>query len=471
MSTRGDGSVRQPLEGGTRMTLWSGGRFEEGPAESLWRFTVDTSDRRMLVDDINGSVAHATMLGRVGLLKPDETSSILEALDAIKDEAEAETFVFLDTDEDVHSAVDRRLGEVIGEVAGKLHTGRSRNDQVALDLRLYLKRSARDRMSELAGFIRVLVDLAESVGDTIVPSYTHLQQAQAVPLAHHFLAYAWMLKRDVERFSDAGKRIDVSPLGAGASGGSSLPLDAGVSAEILGMAAVFDNSMDAVGARDVASEYVWCATQSMLHLSRLAEELLLWSTSEFGWVTFSDSYTTGSSAMPHKKNADIAELVRGKAATVVGDLAAIAALQKGLPMTYNRDLQEDKRIVFHADDTLSGSLEALGGMLSTADFHPPRPSDWVAALDLAEILVRRDVPFREAHHLVGGLVAELIARGESFSDLTPDQITGFDARFEAGDIASVDPVASVESRATHGGGSMASVTRQMDDLRAFLRDR
>lgn len=452
------------------MTLWSGGRFEEGPAESLWRFTVDTSDRRMLVDDINGSVAHATMLGRVGLLKPDETSSILEALGAIKDEAEAETFVFLDTDEDVHSAVDRRLGEVIGEVAGKLHTGRSRNDQVALDLRLYLKRSARDRMSQLAGFIRVLVELAESVGDTVVPSYTHLQQAQAVPLAHHFLAYAWMLKRDIERFSDAGKRIDVSPLGAGASGGSSLPLDAGVSAEILGMAAVFDNSMDAVGARDVASEYVWCATQSMLHLSRLAEELLLWSTSEFGWVTFSDSYTTGSSAMPHKKNADIAELVRGKAATVVGDLAAIAALQKGLPMTYNRDLQEDKRIVFHADDTLSGSLEALGGMLSTADFHPPRPSDWVAALDLAEILVRRDVPFREAHHLVGGLVAELIARGESFSDLTPDQIIGFDARFEAGDIASVDPVASVESRVTHGGGSMASVTRQMDDLRAFLRD-
>lgn len=452
------------------MTLWSGGRFEEGPAESLWRFTVDTSDRRMLVDDINGSVAHATMLGRVGLLKPDETSSILEALGAIKDEAEAETFVFLDTDEDVHSAVDRRLGEVIGEVAGKLHTGRSRNDQVALDLRLYLKRSARDRMSQLAGFIRVLVELAESVGDTVVPSYTHLQQAQAVPLAHHFLAYAWMLKRDIERFSDAGKRIDVSPLGAGASGGSSLPLDAGVSAEILGMAAVFDNSMDAVGSRDVASEYVWCATQSMLHLSRLAEELLLWSTSEFGWVTFSDSYTTGSSAMPHKKNADIAELVRGKAATVVGDLAAIAALQKGLPMTYNRDLQEDKRIVFHADDTLSGSLEALGGMLSTADFHPPRPSDWVAALDLAEILVRRDVPFREAHHLVGGLVAELIARGESFSDLTPDQIIGFDARFEAGDIASVDPVASVESRVTHGGGSMASVTRQMDDLRAFLRD-
>jgi len=281
------------------MTLWSGGRFEEGPAESLWRFTVDTSDRRMLVDDITGSIAHATMLGRVGLLTPDEASLLLEALGAIKDEAEASRFVFLDTDEDVHSAVERRLGEAIGDIAGKLHTGRSRNDQVALDLRLYLKRSARDRISQLTGFIRVLVELAEAVGDTVVPSYTHLQQAQAVPLAHHLLAYAWMFKRDIERFSDAGKRIDVSPLGAGASGGSSLPIDAGTSAEILGLASVFDNSMDAVGARDFASEYVWCATQSMLHLSRLAEDLLLWSTSEFGWVTFSDSFTTGSSAMPN----------------------------------------------------------------------------------------------------------------------------------------------------------------------------
>ena len=450
------------------MTLWSGGRFEEGPDESLWRFTVDTSDRRMLVDDITGSIAHATMLGSVGLLTLDETSLILETLDAIKDEAEASKFVFLDTDEDVHSAVERRLGEAIGDVAGKLHTGRSRNDQVALDLRLYLKRSARDRISQLTGSIRVLVDVAEAVGDTVVPSYTHLQQAQPVPLAHHLLAYAWMLKRDIERFSDAGKRIDVSPLGAGASGGSSLPLDAGTSAEILGMTSVFDNSMDAVGARDFASEYVWCATQSMLHLSRLAEDLLLWSTSEFSWVTFSDSFTTGSSAMPQKKNADIAELVRGKAASTVGDLAAIAALQKGLPMTYNRDLQEDKRIVFHADDTLAGALEALGGMVATATFHTPEPSDWVTALDLAEALVQRGVPFRQAHHVVGGLVSALVARGESFGDLTEDQLIEFDERFEADDLSAVDVSRSTDARITHGGGSMASVETQLDALRSYL---
>jgi len=279
-----------------------------------------------------------------------------------------------------------------------------------------------------------------------------------------------MLKRDIERFTDVRKRIDVSPLGAGASGGSSLPVDAEASAEILGMASVFDNSMDAVGSRDTVAEYVWCVTQSMLHLSRLAEELLLWSTSEFGWVTFGDSFTTGSSAMPQKKNADIAELVRGKAATLVGDLTSITALQKGLPMTYNRDLQEDKRIVFHADDMLAGSLEALGGMLSTADFHTPDPSDWVTALDLAEVLVRRSVPFREAHHLVGGLVAELVARGQSFTDLTEAQLTDFDDSFEAGDLSAVDVTESVRTRVTHGGGSMASVATQIDALEAFLSD-
>jgi argininosuccinate lyase len=450
------------------VTLWSGGRFEGGPSESLWRFTVDTSDRRLLIDDITGSVAHATMLARVGLLTAEEAAAMIEALGAIMDEAEAGRFVFLDSDEDVHSAVERRLGEAVGDLAGKLHTGRSRNDQVALDLRLYLKRSVDERVDQLALFIGTLVDLAQSAGDTVVPSYTHLQQAQAVPFAHHLLAYAWMLKRDIERFMDARTRIDVSPLGAGASGGSSLPLDPEASAEILGMAAVFDNSMDAVGSRDVAAEYVWCATQAMVHLSRLSEELLLWSTSEFGWVTFSDAYTTGSSAMPQKKNADIAELVRGKAATTIGDLTAVSALQKGLPMTYNRDLQEDKRIVFHADDTLSGSLDALGGMVSTAEFHPREPSDWVTALDLAEALVGKGVPFRQAHHLVGGVVADLVARGETLSDVTENQLVEVDDRFAGVDLSVLDVAASVEARSTRGGGSMDAVEAQIRDLQVFL---
>jgi argininosuccinate lyase len=450
------------------MTLWGGGRFDEGPAESLWRFTVDTSDRRLLVVDVKGSLAHVAMLGEVGLLSHQESATIAEGLLAVLSEAESGSFEFLDTDEDVHSAVERRLGDLIGDLAGKLHTGRSRNDQVALDFRLYLVESASSRVVQLKRFIGVLLDQAKLAGDRVVPSYTHVQQAQAVPLAHHLLAYAWMLKRDVDRFNDAVVRLDVSPLGAGASGGSSLPLDPVVAAHHLGMAGVFTNSMDAVGSRDFAAEYVWCAAQAMLHLSRLSEELILWCSAEFNWVTFSDAYTTGSSAMPQKKNADIAELVRGKASTVIGDLTSITALQKGLPMTYNRDLQEDKRIAFHADDSLAGALDALGGMVATADFHPPTPSAWVTALDLAEALVERGVAFREAHHIVGRLVSTLIADDRSFDDLTSDELVAADGRFVPSDIDRLDPVRSIEFRRTAGGGSMQSVATQLEQLEAFL---
>ena len=450
------------------MTLGGGGRFDEDPAESLWRFTVDTSDRRLLAADVRGSLAHVAMLGEVGLLSVDEAAVITDGLAAIAGEAATGSFEFLDTDEDVHSAVERRLGELIGDLAGKLHTGRSRNDQVALDFRLYLVEAANGRIEQLRGFIAVLVDQARKASDTVIPSYTHVQQAQAVPLAHHLLAYAWMLKRDIERFSDALARLDVSPLGAGASGGSSLALDPATSATYLGMEGVFTNSMDAVGSRDFAAEFVWCATQSMLHLSRLSEELILWCSTEFNWVTFSDAYTTGSSAMPHKKNADIAELVRGKAASVIGDLTAITALQKGLPMTYNRDLQEDKRLAFHADDSLSGALEALGGMVSTAVFHPPTPSAWVTALDLAEVLVERGVPFREAHHTVGRLVSSLVADGRTFDDLTQNELVDVDGRFLPADIDRLDPVRSIQFRRSAGGGSMQSVAAQIEELDSFL---
>jgi argininosuccinate lyase len=455
-------------EGALPMTLWGGGRFDEGPAESLWRFTVDTSDRRLLSVDIKGSLAHVAMLGDVGLLTPEEVLTITEGLTSIGLEAESRSFEFLATDEDLHSAVERRLGELIGDLAGKLHTGRSRNDQVALDFRLYLVAAVGGRVTQLERFIGVLVEQAKLAGDRVIPSYTHLQQAQAVPFAHHLLAYAWMLKRDIDRFNDAVVRLDVSPLGAGASGGSSLPLDPAASAEYLDMEGVFTNSMDAIGSRDFVAEFVWCATQSMLHLSRLSEELILWCSTEFNWVTFSDAYTTGSSAMPHKKNADIAELVRGKASTVIGDLTAITALQKGLPMTYNRDLQEDKRLAFHADDSLAGALDALGGMVATAQFHPPAPSVWVTALDLAEVLVERGVPFREAHHVVGRLVSWLVADGRSFDDLTADELVTADGRFEPSDVERIDPVRSIDFRRTAGGGSMESVATQIEQIEALL---
>jgi argininosuccinate lyase len=453
------------------MSLWGGGRFEEAPADALWEFTVDTADRRLLGVDVRGSLAHVAMLGEVGLLSDDEVADLIEGLHRIRSEAEDGDFPWLESDEDVHSAVERRLGELVGDVAGKLHTARSRNDQVALDLRLYLVDAAADRTIQIEDFASVLVEQAKSVGDAVVPSYTHLQQAQAVPFAHHLLAHAWMLMRDRDRFRDAIDRFDVSPLGAGASGGTSLPIDPDAATRHLGMGGTFRNSMDAVGSRDLAAEFVWCATQTMADLSRLAEELLLWCSSEFGWVTFSDAYTTGSSAMPQKKNADIAELVRGRAASVIGDLTTIVALQKGLPMTYNRDLQEDKRAVFHADDVLGGSLAAMAGLVATATFHPAPPERWVTALDLAEVLVDRGVPFREAHHVVGGLVSELLAAGRTFGDLTADELVSADPRFVDADLAVLDPTSSVDRRASPGGGSMASVARQIEELEQSIARR
>ena len=449
------------------MSLW-GGRFETAPDDATWAFTVDHADRRLLIDDVEGSLAHVAMLGEVGILSTDETMTLTSGLEAIRTEAVAGSFGFTDDDEDVHSAVERRLGELCGAVAGKLHTGRSRNDQVAVDLRLYLRRSAERRVRQLEDFVDVLADKAEAVGDTVVASYTHLQQAQAVPLAHHLLAYAWMLLRDADRFRDARVRIDVSPLGAGASAGSLLPLDPVSTAQALGFDAVFDNSMDAVGARDFVAEYAFCAAQAMAHLSRLSEELILWATSEFGWAVYADEHTTGSSALPHKKNPDIAELVRGRAATVTADVMALLGLQKGLPMTYNRDLQEDKRVVFHADDTLAGSLMALAPLVAAADFAPPPPVGYVTALDLAETLVNRGVPFREAHEIVGRLVATWEGRGADWASMTIGDLRAADHRFVDADLAVLDPASSVAARSTRGGGSQASVAAQLEAIRTRL---
>ncbi|MEA2009672.1 MAG: argininosuccinate lyase [Actinomycetota bacterium] len=449
------------------MTLWSG-RFVSGPDETLWRFTTDTSDRRLLVDDVTGSIAHVSMLGEVGLLDANAVSRIKEGLEHVLGEAHAGRFEFRDTDEDIHTAVERRLGELIGEDAGRLHTGRSRNDQIALDLRLYLRRAADHRVEQIQHLARVLVDQAEESGDTIVASYTHLQQAQAIPFAHHLLAYAWMLLRDADRLVEARERIDVSPLGAGASAGSALPLRPDLVAESLGFHGSFENSLDAVSSRDFASEYVFAVAQAMAHLSRLSEELVLWATEEYGWAEFDDAYTTGSSALPHKKNPDIAELARGKSATVIGDLTGLLSLQKGLPLSYNRDLQEDKRAVFHADDVLTTALAALTGMIETARFDPPPPSSWVVALDLAEALVSRGVPFRDAHKAVGGLVAALKANGREFSDVTTGELAATHPRLVPEDIDLLDPKGSVEARRSPRGGSFQSVAEQIEELRSLL---
>lgn len=446
------------------MTLWSG-RFEEAPSEVLWRYTVTPDDRRLLRWDVLGSIAHVRMLEATGILDSDEAGEIMVGLEAIGHEANEGTFQFGDTDEDVHSAVERRLVELVGAVGGKVHTGRSRNDQVALDLRLYLNAAAAARATDLAELALVLADLADAHADTVVPSYTHLQQAQAISLGHHLAAHAWWALRNAERLGDARRRIGISPLGASAGGGSSLPLDPARTASLLGWREHFRNSLDAVGSRDFASEFAFCATQAMVDLSRLSEELILWNSTEFGWVTFGDAVTTGSSALPHKKNPDIAELARGRSATAIGALTALLSLQKGLPLAYNRDLQEDKVHVFAVDDLLAATVEALSAMLATARFDPPAPSAWTTALDLAEVLVERGVPFREAHRVVGGLVASLAAGGRTLADVSPAELESAHPGFETADLELVDPRSSMARRRSPGGGGPDSVRVQVAEIR------
>ncbi len=461
------GSDREPA--GASSSLWSG-RFREPPSDALWSFTVDHADRRLLEIDVEGSLAHVAMLRAVGLLEESEHLEIAEGLSRILSEAGAASFVFFETDEDVHSAVERRLVELVGEVGEKLHTGRSRNDQMALDLRLYLLRSAKARGEQLGQFAGLLADVAERHAETLIPSYTHLQQAQITSLGHHLLAYAWMMLRDRDRLADLIGRID-SPIGAGASAGSSLPLDPTATAIGLGFGRSFDNSLEAVGSRDLVTEFVFDVTQAMIHLSRMSEELILWSSSEFGWVTFADSHTTGSSALPHKKNPDIAELVRGKAAASIGDLTTLLALQKALPLAYNRDLQEDKPPLFRADDALAGCLQALSGLLGSAEFHPPPPGPWTATLDLAEALVKRGMPFRQAHQVVGRLVAILVRSGRTPGEATPDDLAAIDPRFEAADLELLNPETSLARRRTPGSGTPDSVHNQVEGIRRVLSTR
>ncbi len=450
------------------MTLW-GGRFDDPLDDSVWAFTVSPTDRRLLAVDVAGSVAHVTALGSAGILPPEEVTEILTGLESIADEVAAGSFEFTETDEDVHTAVERRLTELVGPIAGKLHTGRSRNDQIALDLRLYLLDSVTRLDAAIAGLMGSLVDVADQSGEMIVPSYTHLQHAQAVPFAHHLLAHSWALSRDRERFDDLLRRLKVSPLGAGAGGGSRLPLEPEVSAAHLGFDAVFTNSLDAVSSRDQAVEYAWCCTQTFVDLSRLAEEVVLWSSSEFSWITLADRHSTGSSALPQKKNPDPAELARGKAGSAIGRLTGLLSVMKSLPLSYNRDMQEDKEHLFALGDDLEGALVAMAALVGGATYHPTPPSGDVTALDLAEVLVERGVPFREAHEAVGRLVAARSSKGETLEGAGFEELAAVHEAFQPGDESLTDPAESVRARRSPGGGSFESVREQIAALREELR--
>jgi argininosuccinate lyase len=452
------------------VTLWHG-RFSDAPSDELLAFTESLSfDRRLAPDDLAGSRAHVAMLARVGLLTEDESAIVLTALDRIGLELADGTFEFAASDEDIHTAIERRVTELAGSAGAKLHTGRSRNDQVATALRLYLRREGADTARHVHQLQDVLLQRAVEADDLYLPGYTHLQRAQPVLLAHHLLAHFWALARDVERWRDALARADVSPLGAGALAGSGLPLDPDGAAADLGFSRRFDNSLDAVSDRDFVAEGLFVATLTQVHLSRIGEEVVLWASDEFGFLELADAYSTGSSMLPQKKNPDIAELARGKAGRLIGDLTGLLATLKGLPLSYNRDLQEDKEPLFDALDQNRRALAAMAGLLATAAWAPARMRQAAdthasSAVDLAEWLVQRGVPFRDAHARVGELVRHAQERGVPLDELVmtePD--LGPDA------LALLEPGSAVLRRTTPGGAGPDSVAEQLVKARARLEE-
>jgi argininosuccinate lyase len=441
-------------------TLWHG-RFEGGPAEELLAFTVSLPfDRRLADDDLTGSRAHVRGLGRAGILDEPEVKAVLTALDQVEGELHDGTFTFGPGDEDIHTAVERRVTELAGPAGAKIHTGRSRNDQVATDLRLFAKRELRAVARRVLAFQEVLVERADAAGEAYLPGYTHLQRAQPVLLAHHLLAHAWALSRDVDRLVDTVRRLDVSPLGAGALAGSSLPLDPAGTAEDLGFADVFANSLDAVSDRDFVAEGLFALALLGVHLSRVAEDVILWSTDEFGFLRLADAYATGSSMMPQKKNPDIAELARGKSGRLIGNLTGLLATLKALPLTYNRDLQEDKEPFFDSLDQVTLALGALGGLLATATFDTAAMAAAAdapasAATDLAEHLVAGGMPFRDAHAVVGALVRRSLEEGVALAELVA-------AAPELGPEAAglLAEGVAVRRRTTPGGGGPGPLVEQ-----------
>ncbi|MBW3580092.1 MAG: argininosuccinate lyase [Actinobacteria bacterium] len=444
------------------MTLWHG-RFSGGPAEALLAFTASLAfDRRLAADDLAGSAAHVRGLGRAGVLDDAEVEAVLAALDQVEHELDGAEFAFAAGDEDIHTAIERRVTELAGPAGAKLHTGRSRNDQVATALRLWCRRELTVVGQAVVTLQQVLYERATEAGDAYLPGYTHLQRAQPVLLSHHLLAHGWALARDVDRLVDARRRLDVCPLGAGALAGSSLPLDPDGVATDLGFAARFDNSLDAVSDRDFVAEALFVVALLGVHLSRLGEEVVLWSSDEFGFMALDDAWSTGSSMLPQKKNPDVGELARGKAGRLVGHLTGVLTTLKGLPLAYNRDLQEDKEPLFDAVDQVLLALPALAGLLASATFRTERMREAAdgpaaAAVDLAEHLVAAGMPFRSAHTLVGELVRDA---GESGTDLA----RAVEAHPDLGPAAAalLAPGVAVRRRTTPGGAGPDPVAVQLE---------
>jgi len=446
--------------------LW-GGRFAEKTASAVAAFTASIHyDARLYRHDIAGSRAHAKMLAKQGLISAKERDQIVKGLGQIEREIEAGTFVFRPELEDIHMNIEKALVEKIGPAGEKLHTARSRNDQVALDVRLYLREECRDLIELLTELQKSFVILARKYQHAVMPGYTHLQRAQPVLVAHHLLAYYEMFGRDRERLSDGLKRINVMPLGAAALAGTGLPIDREFVAKELGFPKVTANSMDTVGDRDFIIEFMSAASLVQIHLSRLSEELVLWTTEEFSFVTLADSFCTGSSIMPQKKNPDIPELIRGKSGRVVGNLMSLLMLLKGLPMTYNRDLQEDKEPLFDTVDTVSQSVAIMAQLLANLTFNEARLAaglggGYMTATDLADYLVRKNIPFRQAHAIVGRTVAFCLSKGKELTELTLQELRKFSEVIEADVFKVLSIEGSVASRISLGGTSGKMVAKAL----------
>jgi argininosuccinate lyase len=457
------------------MKLW-GGRFEAGPSEVFETFSGSLHfDRKLIFADVEGSQAFARALRAQGILTDEECSKLIEAFAEIGEEAKDPKYLEGANDEDVHTFVIRKLGEKVGGLSAKIHTGRSRNEQVSLDVRLYLRAAVDTLLSDIAGLLDALLSLGEKYPEAVVPGYTHLRRAQAVLWQHYLLAYFEMFSRDAERLREARARINTLPLGSGALAGSGFPFDREEIARDLQFAAITRNSLDVSGDRDFALDFLYSCSTVMLHLSRLAEDWILYSSEEFDWMTLGDGVTSGSSLMPQKKNPDSLELIRGKSGRVFGDLTSLFVTMKGLPMTYNRDMQEDKEPLFDAFYQTSGSLRMAAVVASSVTLKPEIPLEaaeesWVVATDLAEDLARSGVPFHRAHQLVGKLVLESTKSGRKPSDWSAEELTAFAPEFKPGMVRLLEPKEGMKSRNLPGGTGPQAVRNAMAEARTRLEE-
>lgn len=454
--------------------LW-GGRFTKSAEEWVDEFGASISfDQELVHEDLQGSLAHVTMLKSTGILPVEDADKIIEGLKGLQAKAENDELTFKVEMEDIHLNLESMLIEKIGSVGGKLHTGRSRNDQVATDIHLYLRNQTKDVVALIKSLQEAIVEKAKVNIETLVPGYTHLQRAQPISFAHHLMAYFWMLERDKQRFTESLKRINISPLGAGALAGTTFPIDRHLSAELLEFDGIYENSLDAVSDRDFAVEFLSNSATMMMHLSRFSEEIILWSSQEFQFIELDDAFSTGSSIMPQKKNPDMAELIRGKTGRVYGNLTGLLTVLKGLPLAYNKDMQEDKEGVFDTVKTVVGSLKIFAGMISTMKvktdvMEKATKNDFSNATELADYLATKGMPFRKAHEVVGKLVLSCVQQGCYLADLSLQQFKEASELFEEDIYVALNPYEAVKRRNSAGGTGFAQVQLAIEKAEELLQ--